>query len=126
MENEKAKLLFIDDEKEFLDICRKYFEMKNFKVYTANSGNLGLEIIKSEKPDLIVLDIRMPELSGIEVLSQIRAFNKDSKIIVLSGFGTAENVRHASELGISDFINKPFVLNTLLNIIQEALIGTKV
>jgi DNA-binding response OmpR family regulator len=121
MESEKKKLLFIDDEKDFLGICKKFFELKNFKVYTATRGNTGLETAKTENPDLIIMDIRMPESNGIEVLKQLRRFNKDVKVIMLTGFGTAENLQDSSNLGISDFLSKPFDLDTLLSIVNETL-----
>ena len=121
MEEKKLKLLFIDDEKDYLDICRKYFTMKNIQVFTALNGLDGLALAKTEKPDLIVLDVRMPGLDGIKVLKELRSFDQHVKVIILSGFGTNHNVLEASKLAVSDFLNKPFVLSTLQKVIEEAI-----
>ena len=121
MTSEQKTLLFIDDEAEFLNICKHFFEMKKFKVLTSISGLEGLKIIKSEKPDLVILDLKMPEFDGMRTLKSIRLFDKKVKVIIVTGYGTDADIRESSELGVSDFIHKPFDLNTLLKIIQKPL-----
>ncbi len=117
----QTTLLFIDDELEFVDVCKKFFIMKKYRVLTASSGREGLEIASREKPDLVVCDMRMPGLDGIQTLNQLRAGDQQIKVVFLTGYGTVEQIREGLDLGISDFIGKPFDLNALLQVIQEIL-----
>lgn len=117
----KLKLLFVDDETSLLAVCKKFFDFKNYSVFTANSGLEGLKVADHEKPDLIILDLKMPGIDGLETLKRIRKKNKKTKVIILTGYGTAEHIREGSKLGISDFISKPFDMNELSHMIMETL-----
>ena len=115
------KLLFIDDEPELLNIFRKAFTKEHYEVFTATSGLEGLKIARKEKPALIVIDMRMPKLDGLEILKRLRKSDKKTKVVMLTGYGTAGLIREASELGISDFVAKPFDLHALQRLIKEVL-----
>ena len=115
------RLLFIDDESQLLAIFRKAFTKEHYEVFTATSGLEGLKIARKEKPDLIVLDMRMPKLDGLEVLKRLRKRDKKTKVVMLTGYGTAGLIREALELGISDFVAKPFDLHALQRLIKEVL-----
>jgi DNA-binding response OmpR family regulator len=114
-------LLFIDDEPELLNVWKRYFSARNYRVLTAPAGLKGLKLAEREKPDLIVLDLKMPGLSGLETLQRLRKRDKKTKVIIMTAYGTADFIRACSELGISDFISKPFDLKILLKVIEEAL-----
>lgn len=114
-------LLFIDDEPQLLEVFRKYYSQKNYRVLTARSGQEGLKVASREKPDLIVMDIRMPKMDGIQTLEKLRKKDKKTKVIMLTGYGTAGTVRTTADLGVSDFMSKPFDLEDLLGVIQQAL-----
>lgn len=114
-------LLFVDDEPQLLNVFSKYYSEKNFRVLTAESGGEGVKMALREKPDLIVLDIRMPKMDGIEALEKIRKKDKKAKVIMLTGYGTADYVRTTADLGVSDFMSKPFDLEALLKVIQADL-----
>lgn len=116
-----STLLFIDDEPQLLEVFRKYYSQKNYRVLTARSGQEGLKVASREKPDLIVMDIRMPKMDGIQTLEKLRKKDKKTKVIMLTGYGTADTVRTTADLGVSDFMGKPFDLEALLRAIQEAL-----
>ena len=115
------KILFIDDEVQLLNVYKKFFSKKNFTVLTAPDGKKGLGLALREQPDLIVLDIRMPGLDGIETLKRLRKKDKKTKVIMLTGYGTADYLRVTSDLGVSDFISKPFDLGALLRVFQGLL-----
>jgi len=119
--NPSPKILFVDDEQPLLDVWVKFFTKRNFQVLTASSGEEGLKVIRREKPALVVLDIRMPGMSGIDVLKELRKKDKTTKVIILTGYGTADSVRVGAEMGVSDFIAKPFDLNRLCRMIEETL-----
>lgn len=115
------KLLFIDDQVELLSVFKKFFSKLDFAVLTAPDGRTGLALAKSDKPDLIVLDIRMPILDGIETLKKLRKKDKTTRVVMLTGYGTADYLRMTSELDVSDFISKPFDLHALLEVIRGVL-----
>lgn len=117
----KLKLLFVDDETNLLTVCKKFFDLKDYSVFTADSGLKGLKVANHEKPDLIILDLKMPGIDGLETLKKIRKKDKKTKVIILTGYGTAEHIREGAKLGISDFIAKPFDMNELLHMITEIL-----
>ncbi len=112
-------LLFIDDEQAFLEVLNKYFSSKGYRVLVAPSGAAGLQIAEKEKPDLIVLDFRMPEMDGVQTLKKLRSKDKKTPVIFLSAFGTLELVRESKKLKITDFIGKPFDLNHLSAVIED-------
>ncbi|MBI2336708.1 MAG: response regulator [Deltaproteobacteria bacterium] len=114
-------LLMIDDERELLEVFAKFFPKRGYQVFTAASGLEGLKVARKEKPDLIVLDMRMPKLDGFETLKQLRKRDKKTRVVMLTGYGTAGLIREASELNISDFVAKPFDLHHLQRLIEEVL-----
>lgn len=114
-------LLFIDDEPQLLNVFQKFYSEKNFLVLTAESGAKGLVLVKREKPDLIILDIRMPKMDGIQTLEKLRKTDKQTKVIMLTGYGTADTIRKTADLEVSDFVSKPFDLEALLKVIKGVL-----
>lgn len=117
----KKKLLFIDDEIQLLKIWEKYFFAEHFDVLTAPSGKEGLKRAHKDKPDLIVLDYKMPIMNGLETLKRLRKEDPHTKVIILSGYGYPAAISEAAELGIAEFVAKPLDLKHLLHIIQEIL-----
>ena len=100
-------VLIIDDDDHIIRILKEYFEYENFIVHTAQSGKEGLEKIDSIKPDLIVLDIMLPEMDGWEVCQQLRPANK-TPIIILSAKTKDSDRITGLELGADDYVTKPF------------------
>ena len=119
----KVNILIIDDE---VELCQSLSEMlkeeeEGYKVFVANSGKDGLAKIKEEMPDLVLLDIKMPEMDGIETLEKIKAINKDILVIMLTAYQTVETAVKAMKLGAYDYISKPFNYEELKIIIKRAL-----
>jgi DNA-binding response OmpR family regulator len=102
-----AKLLIIDDDKHICEYIRKFFEKRKLIVVVAHSGAEGLERFRKEQPDVTLLDIKMPDLGGLEVLKQIKQGDPKSKVIMMTVASNDENKRKATELGADDFIRKP-------------------
>lgn len=105
----KQKILIIDDEQSIRESIEMVLEREDYDLHFAQNGKQGLEMIADIRPILVVLDLRMPEMSGLELLSNIdkNIINPDS-IIVLSGHGTGKDIRECYSLGITNFISKPF------------------
>lgn len=116
-----AKLLIIDDESDIREFARSYFKKRGFEVFAATSGQEGLEIIYADNPDLVLLDMRMEGMSGIEVLQEIRAKKLPTKVIVITGLEDSELTDRAQALGIVDFVHKPLILADLERIVIQHL-----
>ena len=116
-----AKLLIIDDERAIRSTLREILEYENYEVEDIDNGVDGLELIKKKKFDLVLCDIKMNKMDGMEVLEQALAFSPDLPFIMISGHGTVETAIEASKKGAFDFISKPPDLNRLLITVRNAL-----
>ena len=103
----KRKVLTVDDDEFVREILAAYLEDSGFEVLQAENGVLGLETFYREKPDLVMLDLRMPEMDGVEVLGHIIKESPDTPVIVVSGMGTIGDAIKALKLGAWDYIAKP-------------------
>lgn len=117
----KRKILVVDDEPDFLKIITMRLEASNYRVVTAVSGEEGLQKIKQEKPDVVLLDILMPKLDGLETLKKIREQNKDLPVYIITAFSTEERLKLARKLSASGFIMKSSNLKKELEHITAAL-----
>ena len=116
-----ARILIIDDEKSIRRTLREILEYENFKVEEASDGLEGLTLVQKEKFDIILCDIKMPKMDGMEALDKFMEANVDAPIIMISGHGNIETAVEAVKKGAYDFIQKPLDLNRLLVTIRNAL-----
>jgi DNA-binding NtrC family response regulator len=116
-----AKILIIDDERPIRNTLKEILEYEKFKVDEAEDGQDGLEKIKVGKYDLIMCDIKMPKMDGIEVLEKAVDLGVDTPIVMISGHGTIETAVEALKKGAYDFISKPLDLNRLLVTVRNAI-----
>ena len=116
----KAKVLLVDDEEDFLKTLAERLETRGLKVSMATNGESALALIEGQEYDLIVLDLAMPGLDGLETLKRIKARQPDAEIIMLSGQGSIKTSIEAMKLGACDFLQKPVDIGTLLEKISEA------
>lgn len=102
------KIAIIEDDQAIAQMYRFKFEAEGFSVETAENGKLGLEMIQATKPDVILLDLMMPEMNGDEMLEKLRAttWGKDLKVIILTNMGEQEIPEKVKELGVSAVILK--------------------
>jgi two-component system response regulator AtoC len=107
MEKEKIKLLVIDDEPKVSWLLNEGLGEK-YEIITARDGYEGLKLINQAQPNLVLLDIKMPGIDGLEVLEKIKALNQSLDVIMLSGHGETKNVVESIKRGAAEFINKPF------------------
>jgi len=112
-------VLIVDDE----EIVRDFFThtLREYRVLTATSGEEALDIIKKDRPDLTLLDIKMPGIDGIETLRRIKEFDRSIAVIMLSAYGTLKTNLEAARLGAYDSIAKPFDLKEIKSVIKNAL-----
>lgn len=116
----KKKILVIDDEKSIRNSLKEILENENYKVTEAVDGPEGLDLIRQYKFDVILCDIKMPNMDGIEVLDRINILS-DAPVVMISGHGNIETAVDAIKKGAYDFIEKPLDLNRLLITIRNAL-----
>jgi len=115
-----ARILVIDDERSIRNTLRDILEYESYKVDDAENGIEGLKLVNSKKYDVILLDIKMPSMDGIEVLEHIMKIT-DTPVVMISGHGTIETAVEAIKKGAYDFIAKPLDLNRLLITLRNAM-----
>src|ERR1700685_1776881 len=116
-----SKILIIDDERAIRSTLREILEYEDYQVEDVDNGVDGLEMIQKEDYDLVLCDIKMNRMDGMEVLSEGLALKPDLPFIMISGHGTVETAVEASKKGAFDFISKPPDLNRLLITVRNAL-----
>ncbi|WP_113653513.1 sigma-54-dependent transcriptional regulator [Pedobacter namyangjuensis] len=116
-----AKLLIIDDERAIRSTLREILEYENYEVDDIDNGIEGLELIKKQNYDLVLCDIKMNKMDGMEVLENAQIIKPDLPFIMISGHGTVETAIEASKKGAFDFVSKPPDLNRLLITVRNAL-----
>ena len=115
-----TKILVIDDERSIRNSMKDILQYEGHEVVLAENGMEGLVSVKSEKPDIVFCDIKMPKMEGIEVLERIKEFSADTLVIMISGHGTIDTAIEAIRKGAYDFIEKPLDLNRILITIKNA------
>ncbi|WP_422359298.1 sigma-54-dependent transcriptional regulator [Reichenbachiella sp.] len=116
-----TKILIIDDEKSIRHTLREILEYEKYQIEEAENGKVGLEKLKEEDFDVVLCDVKMPEMDGIEVLEQAQALDHTPQFIMISAHGNIETAVDATKKGAYDFIQKPPDLNRLLLTIKNAL-----
>jgi len=114
------KVLLVDDEVEFVNTLSQRLKMRELLVDTVYDGPQALDFIKKIEPDVIVLDLKMPGLHGIEVLREIKKSRPHVQVIILTGHGTDADEAEARKLGGFDFLRKPADIDLLVAKIKEA------
>lgn len=117
----RARILVVDDEKFITWSLKQHLEKEGYEVFTAESGEEGLEVFKTELPDIILLDIHLPGISGLETLEAIRKINKEVIVVIITAHGDIERAVSAIKLGAYDFVEKPFDLNRISVLIKKAM-----
>ncbi len=117
----KERVLIVDDEKNIVSSLQEILNDEGYEIVTAEDGLNALEIVQSEPPDLVLLDIWIPGMDGIEVLQAIKTYHPEIEVLVMSGHGTIDTAVKATKLGAYDFIEKPLSLDQLVMSVEKAL-----
>ena len=116
-----AKILVVDDERIVCAGCKKILDEAGYQVKTTLSAKNALEMLKEEPFDIVITDIKMPELSGIELLEIIRRDHPEITVIVITGYSTVETAVEAMKLGAFDYLPKPFTSDQVTLVIKKAI-----
>ncbi|MBT5469773.1 MAG: UDP-3-O-[3-hydroxymyristoyl] N-acetylglucosamine deacetylase [Nitrospina sp.] len=117
----KERILIVDDEKNIVSSLTGILSDEGYEVSMTGDGVEALEIIQKDPPDLVLLDIWLPGMDGIEVLKTLKTYNPGIVVLIMSGHGTIDTAVKATKLGAQDFIEKPFSLDRITESIQTAL-----
>ena len=120
MKREKS-ILVVDDEEMILGVFQRLFSKERYTMLAANNGKEALELVRKKSPDLVILDLKLPDMGGIEILRRIKRLNKNLEVIIVTGYGTMKTARAAMRLGAYDYITKPFDNNYVRALIEDAL-----
>ena len=115
------KFLIVDDEPDVVNQVKDLFELRNYAVITATSGEKALELVKKENPNIIILDIRMPGITGMDVLKEVRKNYPKMRVIMLTGVEDDATRQMAMGLGASGYLTKPYSYSELLDMSRKLI-----
>lgn len=119
---EKKRILVVDDEQNILEILDSFLQYENFEVYTASNGREGLSKLKEILPDLVLLDIAMHNMDGIQTLTEMKKINPDVNVIMITAYRDAERIVESFRIGAYDCVFKPFDFKYLRQSIRAKLL----
>ncbi|UCD34677.1 MAG: sigma-54-dependent Fis family transcriptional regulator [Nitrospiraceae bacterium] len=117
------KILVIDDEAIVRTSCQRTLVPEGYDVRLATSGQEGLDLMAKESFSLVLLDLKMPDMDGIEVLNRIKTGWPGTKVVMVTGYSTVDTAVQALRLGAYNFIEKPFTPDTLIAAVREVFYG---
>lgn len=115
------KLLVVDDEHDICDFVKNFFGDRGFQVFTALNGDDALAITKKEKPEIVLLDIKMEGMDGIATLKHLKAIDPALKVIMVTALEDQEKMDEACRLGACDYVTKPLMLDSLEQVVEKIL-----
>ncbi|MCK4792319.1 MAG: sigma-54-dependent Fis family transcriptional regulator, partial [Desulfobacteraceae bacterium] len=118
---ENGYILIVEDEQDMLLGLRKILSNQGYNVEIAGSGSAGLEKVQESDFDIVITDLKMPDVDGIELLRKVKEIHSDTMVIVITGYGTVENAVEAMKLGAYDYITKPFDAEYIRMVVRKAL-----
>lgn len=122
MNKEKLKLLLVEDEPDICTSVQSFFGKRDFLVSTTGSGVEALSMIRASKPDIVLLDISLNDLNGIEVLRELRKYDKKTKVIIITGqMHNYEEIQTILKLDVSGYRNKPLVLEEVEKLVYQVV-----
>ncbi|MCL6583944.1 MAG: sigma-54 dependent transcriptional regulator [bacterium] len=121
MKDKKVTILLVDDDPELIWILTEALTKEGYRVLSAEDGKTAIQQVRNEAPDLVLMDINMPDINGIELLGRIKAISRRISAVMLSAYGEAKNVVKAMHAGADDFITKPFDIDELKITISKVL-----
>jgi DNA-binding NtrC family response regulator len=120
IKSDPVRLLLVDDEKDFVNILSKRIKRRNINVTKAFSGAEAIQALRGQEFDVAVLDLKMEDMDGMEVLKMLKIMDPRLTVIMLTGHGSAEAAEQGIKLGAFDYLTKPYELEELVGKIMEA------
>lgn len=123
MTTPKRRILIVDDAGPVVVLCVNVLQALGYAVKGANSGEVAIDILRKERFDMMVLDYKMPGLTGFEVFAQARAIHPDLAVVLVTGHGTTPIIEEANRLGFASILLKPFTSDELRGTVEKVLGG---
>lgn len=120
-----AKIMVIDDEEGIRNLLDTLLTRKGYDVVLADGGRKGLELFRRERPDVVVLDLKMPEMDGVAVLQQIRNLNPSQPVIILTGAGLPEAEEQLRAFDVNEYVEKEFSLHRLGDALKRVVAASQ-
>ncbi|MBU0517856.1 response regulator [bacterium] len=116
-----SRILIVDDEEDICEMLTDFLSHNGYEVFLTTQGDRALKMVKEIRPHLMLLDIRLPELSGLEILQQVRLVDATIGVIMITGYNDIEIAQEALKAGASDFVTKPIELDYLLTSVKQKI-----
>ena len=110
---EKKKLLIVDDQNGIRVLLVEVFKTEGYETYQASNGKMAIDIVKRESPDLVLLDMKIPGMDGLEILKHIKQYNPTLNVIMMTAYGELDMIKEATDLGALMHFTKPFDIDEL-------------
>ncbi|MDI3256654.1 MAG: response regulator [Kyrpidia sp.] len=115
------RILVVDDQFGIRALLKELLEQDGYTIYQAANGPGAIQVVQDQRPDLIILDMKIPGMDGLEILRHIRAIDRDVKVIMMTAYGELDLLREADELGVMAHFTKPFDIEVLRQVIRDYL-----
>ncbi|MBB6670579.1 MULTISPECIES: response regulator [Cohnella] len=119
----KKKLLIVDDQIGIRILLLEVFSVEGYETFQAANGRAALEIVRNHTPDLVLLDMKIPGMDGLEILKQIKEMNREIKVIMMTAYGELDMIKEATDLGALMHFTKPFDIDELRIAVNMQLEG---
>lgn len=118
---EKKKVLIVDDQNGIRILLMEVFGSEGYETFQAANGKIAIEIVEKESPDLVLLDMKIPGMDGLEILKYLKAMNPDIKVIMMTAYGELDMIKEATELGALMHFTKPFDIDEMRIAVNQQL-----
>ncbi|WP_106769470.1 response regulator [Paenibacillus faecalis] len=109
----KHKVLIVDDQNGIRILLMEVFSSEGYETYQAANGKIALDIVRKQEPDLVLLDMKIPGMDGLEILKHIKQMNPDIKVIMMTAYGELDMIKEATDLGALMHFTKPFDIDEM-------------
>lgn len=120
---DKKKVLIVDDQNGIRVLLLEVFSSEGYNTFQAANGKIALEIVKQEAPDLVLLDMKIPGMDGLEILKHIKAIDPSIKVIMMTAYGELDMIKEATDLGALMHFTKPFDIDEMRMEVNRQLQG---
>lgn len=117
----KKKLLIVDDQNGIRILLMEVFSSEGYETYQASNGKLALEIVRNVAPDLVLLDMKIPGMDGLDILKHIKSIDSSIKVIMMTAYGELDMIKEATDLGAIMHFTKPFDIDELRAAVNQQL-----
>ena len=122
---EALRILIVDDEEELVSALKERLNLRGFQAQGVTTGRAALEFLEAEECDVVLLDIKMPGLGGLEVIRRIKDMKPRLQVVLLTGHGSVKSVEDGMALGAFDYLMKPVKIDSLVRVLTAAATGRK-